>query len=214
MARARKPPHLLATTRHPEPILPDVMQRVWSDWKRSGYHWPLRSTAQWPDIPERVVSWWGPITVHCPASNKKLSSFVAYRTDRPDYGVVEDDASGSSDPRARWDAGKGPDTNPRLRLELHGWWAQPHNFSWCPTCRTMVYQLDHGERLDPTHHSGAEPHPGFTTTPPPVEANAMLTCTRCARLHVVNHEHLAMALYERSGGSYQLDPRLTTSRSQ
>jgi hypothetical protein len=155
------------------------------------------------------------VEVLCPATGKRLASVIGYRIGSHDYGVVENDPSGSWDPRARADAGKmNVNTNPRLRIELDGWWATDQlNLSYCPTCRVMIFQLDNSEpRKDPTHRSGGDAHPGYTATQPAVLATAVFRCTRCRRDHLIDAQHLGMAIFGRVEPTYRLDSRLTSSR--
>jgi hypothetical protein len=144
------------------------------------------------------VDWWGPTTVKCPFHDRRLAKLVACRIGFETFGVVEDDPKGSWSEKARWDAGKGVKSNPRFRVEIRGWWAVPKGFFFCPTCRKEQYGLQ-----VPTpraeHRVTGDPHPGFTTEAPELEAYAVFRCRPCRHDHVVGFREIGEWLFENDG---------------
>lgn len=194
---------MLAETQQGTPLTPEIMQHNWSVWRTEGLRWPIGPDAPFTGIGTRVVGWWGPISILCPSDARPLADLVAFRAGLGDFGVVEDDARGSWSIAAREELGHGPNRNPRFRVEVRNWWAEPAGFFFCGECEHEQYALTSPTPLDASHHRQGDPHPGYTTKEPPLDAYVVLACRTC-REHIVPFRRLGKRLFQRTDRTYQL----------
>jgi hypothetical protein len=77
----------------------------------------------------------------------------------------------------------------------------------------MLYAENPGA-VRPTHQEGDDVHPGFTTTPPPMTADAVFRCVRCNTEHIADYVTLGKKLFgaAESPIALDLDPHLGKPR--